>query len=104
MTTLREIRQAISDALDETTFFPRTNETYYPATWRYGEGAGGASTSTHYDRRIQLAAEHVAGEYELDMEGEFDDLTRARDAAALIRDRLRDQAAADEAEDAEDGE
>ncbi len=100
MTTLREIREALSDAKSRTTFFPRINETYYPAAWSWGEGAGDASTSCKYDRRIQLAAEWVACEYGLHLSGAFDDCTRLRDCADIIASALRRQNEHDEAVDA----
>jgi hypothetical protein len=48
--------------LSKTDFCPRTNETYYPARWSYGDGAGDASTSRHGDCRKSLAAERCLAE------------------------------------------
>jgi hypothetical protein len=100
-TTLREIREMVRGAYGETGFYAGTNKTMYPAAWRYGDGAGDASTSCPYDCRLQLAAEHVAGELGLPPSSiVLDDVVRQRDAAAAIAAALREQATADAAEDA----
>jgi len=102
MTTLREIREQLREAWMATQFFPKMNETYYPAAWRFGEGAGDASTSCPGSQEIAVAAEHVARELGLfNVEGEFDEFTRQRDAAARIAELLREQHERDLAEDAE---
>lgn len=97
--TLAQIREWVSEAKAKTTFYPRTNETYYPASWSYGRGAGDASTSCHYDHRLSLAANHVAGALGVDVEYDLMDVTRARDAASVIAAALRAQRQADAAED-----
>ena len=60
--SVAEARELYRERLEETWFQPQTNETYYPALWSYGEGAGEASTSTHYDQRKSLAAERTMRE------------------------------------------
>ena len=97
--TLADIRQWVARARDQTTFFPRTNQTYYPAYWTMGDGAGDASTSDCYETGLQRAAEHVAYELGLDMAEKFRDLTRGRDAAQIIADALREQRAQDAEQD-----
>ena len=72
--SVAEVRELYRERLAETWFQPRTNETYYPALWSYGEGAGEASTSTHYDQRKALAAERTMREL-----AEENDLTIPRE-------------------------
>jgi len=60
MKNITWIRTALKSAYSRTSFYPRTNETYYPAKWYYGSGAGDASTSDHYDTRLQRSVERVA--------------------------------------------
>ena len=93
--TLRDIRKMVSDAVRETSIGSATGDTYYPALWAYGEGAGDAMTSGLGDCRLEVAADYVAAELGLNMPGEFIDLTVARDAAALIAQRLRERADVD---------
>jgi len=97
--TLEDLRRWVSAAKGETEFCPRTNETYYPAAWSYGEGAGDASTSTPYDHRLSLAANHVASLLGVDVEFELNEVTRGRDAASVIYAALRAQRDADALED-----
>lgn len=95
--TLREIRAQLRAAYNRTSFYPRTNETYYPAAWRYGAGVGGASTSCNYDRRISLAAMHMAHDMELSRDStnhldyELSECTRLRDAADILSREFRIQ-------------
>ena len=96
--TLNQIRRSLSAAYSATWFQAATNETFYPARWSMGAGAGDASTACHYDRRRTLAAEHVAAQLRLDLD--FDDCLRLRDCADMIAAALRERAAADAAIDA----
>lgn len=95
MITLRQIREMLSEAYAETTFYARTNETHFPARWTMGDGAGDASTGCRYDRRLQQASEHIARSLGLAMDCEFDNETRQRDCADLIAGALRKQAESD---------
>ena len=97
--TLAEIRGWVARAVGQTSLL-RNGETYYPAYWVYGSRVGDASTSDRNDTGLQRASEHVAHELDLDMEGEFNDITRGRDAASMIAAKLRKQAAEDAIEDA----
>jgi len=99
MVTLADIRRWVSTAKDRTSFCDRTNETIYPAAWSYGRGAGDATTSTHYDHRLLLAANRVASLLGVDIEYEFLGVSRSRDAAAVIAAALRAQHQADARED-----
>jgi len=104
MTTLREIRAELAAAWRETQFFPKANETYYPAHWTHGRGAGDASTSCPGDREIAVAAEHVARKLGLvNVDSNFDEFPRQRDAAARIARLLREQHERDRTEDGEQG-
>jgi len=59
MITVNNVLERVRRARAQTEFYPRSNETYYPAAWRYGDGAGDASTSAPYDVRKSQAAEYV---------------------------------------------
>ena len=64
--TKSEIRERIQRAMRSVSIVG--DEVYYPARWRYGERAGGASTSQPLQRhkrtgaqaRLQVAAQRVA--------------------------------------------
>jgi hypothetical protein len=97
--TITEIRRRLSAAYAQMTFFPRTNETYYPARWSYGDGAGDASTACKYNHRVSLAAERVASRLHLH-DLDFADVTRLRDAADIIAAAYRARVERDAAVDA----
>ena len=98
MTTLTKIRKMLSDAYRETALYG--NETYYPATWRYGAGVGDASTACRGEHRRGVTSEFIAGELGLRMDFmEFEDCPRLRDCADMIANELRTQAARDAAVD-----
>lgn len=100
MATLREIRATVAEMFAQTSFFPRTNETYYPASWVYGDGADDASTSDPYDVRLTRAGQAAAREYDLVIdEWEFQDMRRQRDVADKIATALRARDATDAATD-----
>jgi len=99
-TTVRTIRSMLSTAYSETAFFGKTNETYYPAAWTMGDGAGSASTACKYDQRRGMAAEWVASQLGLHMDYmEFADCPRLIDCATTIADALKTQAEADAKEE-----
>lgn len=107
--TVAEALERVRDALAECSFFPKTNETYYPASWAYGEGAGDASTSDHYDVRKSRAAEHVLEELADEQDvtlpklGEVWEDMGTRDIARMIAAAINEAVAEDD-EDAEDEE
>mgnify|MGYP001593037934 CR=1 FL=1 len=103
--TLRAIRDWVSWARSQTEFHSQTNHTYYPASWTYGGGVADAMTGDYCDygdTGLRRAAEHVVVAMGLDLDhlaGDFDDLTRSRDAAAVIARAYREQQAEDAKED-----
>ena len=101
MTTITQIRKMLSDAVSQTALCG--SETYYPASWRFGDHVGDASTAARGDCGQELAAEYVAGELGLHMDRDvFHDCPRIRDCADMIADALRAPAKTDTATDATD--
>jgi len=95
--------ERFQERLGECSFFPKTNETYYPAKWSYGEGAGDASTSCHYDGCTQLAADRALLELAEENDVTVPDLGTdwaenmgsraiAREIAAAINEAVADEA------------
>jgi len=76
-----------------TSFYPRLNETNYPAAWTYGSGAGDARTSCPYDRRTELAREEAVRQLTEEIQDAADD--REDEPADLTRRLAAIRAAAD---------
>ncbi len=94
MTTLKQIRNQLSDACRQTALCG--SETYYPASWRFGAGVGDASTAARGDCGLEIAAEHVAASLGVHLDRYvFTGCYRQRDCADIIAAALREQAARD---------
>jgi len=84
-----EIADELRTAYAQTSYSKTTNETTYPASWagyETGPGTGlqsDCTTSDYYNQRIKLAAQHVAAQY--DVEIDDDDCDSMESAADAIR-------------------
>ena len=65
--TRTAILKRIRSARAQTSFYPQTNATLYPARWDGHTGVSpDCTTSAYYDQRTAIAAEHVADALGLD--------------------------------------
>jgi hypothetical protein len=110
--TVAAARKMFRDCMAQTSFFPRTNETYFPAAWTYGEGAGDASTADHYDTRKRRSAERVLASLAEEHDVTVPERTSYRDWSEMgtgdiareIADAINAAVEADVEADAEDNE
>ena len=85
--TLMKVRKQLREAVGRTSLCG--DETYYPATWRFGPGGANANTSSKGDCGLSLAAEHVARSLGLGGFGLSEAATTQREASVEIAEALK---------------